>query len=299
MSLPLSHSHIAVSSLPGQPSYGRGIALTLASSVLFAGTNAAAKWIMVGLPTGEMLWIRSVVALSLVSLFIGKAEIRALWSSGQLHLHALRIGCSAVEVGCFYWAISKTQLAEMTTIYLASPIYVTALAAIFLREHVGWRRWTAVAAGFAGVLIAVHPTGHAVPPAAIVAVCGSMLYAISLVATRGVRATPSTVLVAAQMGALLLVSSTTIVAGWIVPTPMQAMVACAIGGVSMTAFWCVNQGLRLAPASAVAPFNYSSILWATTLGYFVFGDVPALGTLAGAAVIVAAGLFIVLRGDRV
>ncbi len=273
----------------------RGIGLTLLSAILFSGTNAAAKWVMVDIPAGEMLWIRSVVALALASLFIGRAEIASLWSGRQLHLHALRIGCSAVEVAFFYWAISRTPLADTTAIYLASPIYVTAFAAIFLRERVGRRRWIAVLAGFAGVLVALRPSGETVSPASMVAVCGSVLYAISLVATRRLRSTPSTVLVATQMAALLLLSSTTMAFGWVWPTPFQLLLMAVIGVVSMVAFWCVNQGLRLAPASAVAPFNYSSIVWATMLGFLFFGDIPAPAMLAGAAIIVGAGVFIVLR----
>jgi len=298
LSLPLSHQPIAAGARPDSQANLRGIGLTLLSAVLFSGTNAAAKWLMADIPTGEMLWMRSVVALALISLFISQAEVATLWTGRQLHLHALRIGCSAAEVVCFYWAISKTPLADMTTIYLASPIYVTALAAIFLRERVGWRRWMAVVAGFAGVLVAVRPSGDTVSSAVVVGVCGSMLYAVSLVATRRLRATPSTLLVAAQMVALLLLSSTSIVLGWVMPTLLQFLLMTAIGIVSMVAFWCVNQGLRLAPASAVAPFNYSSIIWATILGLLIFGDTPAPATLAGAAVIVCAGLFIVLRGGR-
>ena len=298
LSLPLSRSPVAAGAVSDSQASLRGIGLTLLSAILFSGTNAAAKWVMADIPTGEMLWMRSVIALSLISLFISRAEVAALWTGRQLHLHALRIGCSAIEVCCFYWAISQMPLADMTTIYLASPIYVTALAAIFLREHVGWRRWIAVVAGFVGVLIAVRPSGDTVSSAALVGVCGSMLYAVSLVATRRLRATPSTLLVAVQMGSLLLLSSASMAWGWVMPNLFQFLLMVGIGVVSMVAFWCLNQGLRLAPASAVAPFNYSSIIWATTLGFLIFGDVPAPATLTGAAVIVGAGLFIVLRRGR-
>jgi drug/metabolite transporter (DMT)-like permease len=273
----------------------RGIALTLVSAILFSTTNAAAKWLMGDIPTGELLWVRSIVAFSLVSLFIRRGDWIALWSGRQLHLHLLRLVTSAIEVVCFYWAISRTPLADMTAIYLASPIYVTAMAAIFLHEPVGWRRWSAVVVGFAGVLVAVRPSGETVSVPMLVAVGGSILYATSLVVTRRLRATPSAMLVATQMAGLFVLSSATSALGWVMPSVGQLSLMGAIGLVSMIAFWCVNEGLRLARASAVAPFNYTSIVWAMSLGFFVFGDIPPVTTMVGAAIIVTAGLFIMLR----
>lgn len=276
----------------------RGIMLTLVSSILFAFTNAGAKWVMGDIPTGELLWVRSVVAFSLVSLFIRRDEWAMLFAPGQRRFHVLRMVTSAIEVVCFYWAISNTPLADMTAIYLASPIYVTGMAALFLREPVGWRRWTAVLVGFVGVLVAVRPSAGSVSVPVLVAVGGSLLYATSLVMTRRLRGTPSTLLVATQMAALFVLTSASSTLGWVMPRGGELILMVAIGLVSMIAFWCVNEGLRLARASAVAPFNYSSIVWATVLGFVLFGDIPAVATLAGAAIIVSAGLFIMLRERR-
>ena len=276
----------------------RGILLTLLSAVIFSCTNTAAKWVMHDIPTGELLFLRGVVALAFVAALIPRRDVMALMHGGQLRLHLLRVVCSCVEVFCFYWVIARTPLADMTAIYLASPIYVTAMAAVFLRERVGWRRWAAVCAGFVGVLLALRPTGQGLSPAALVGVMGSVLYAVSLVATRRLRATPSTMLVATQMAGLLVLSASTIAWGWVMPSTVQFAAMIAIGLASMVAFWCVNQGLRLAPASAVVPINYSSILWATALGWLVFGDIPALSTLIGSAIIMAAGLSIMLRFGR-
>ena len=100
------------------------------------------------------------------------------------------------------------------------------------------------------------------------------------------------------MGSLFFVSGATSLFGWVVPSGGQMGLMLVIGIVSMVAFWCVNQGLRLAPASAVAPFNYSSIVFATLLGFLVFGDVPSVATLTGAGIIIGAGLFIALRERR-
>jgi drug/metabolite transporter (DMT)-like permease len=276
----------------------RGIGLTLLSSVLFATSNAAAKWVMTGLPSGELLWARGLVAFLIVCLFIRRDEWAGLWTGGQLHLHALRMVTSAIDVMCFYWAIARTPLADMTTIYLAMPIYVTAMAALFLGEQVGWRRWSAVIAGFVGVVIAVNPGAGSLSTPALVAVIGSVVYSASIIFTRRLRATPSTVLVATQMAMLCLMSATTAALGWVVPSTEQFVLMGLIGLIAMVAFWCQNQGLRLAAASVAAPFNYTSIIWAAAFGLVLFGDVPATRTLVGAAIIVGAGLFILFRESQ-
>lgn len=283
---------------PNRAAELRGILLTLLSALIFSCTNTAAKWVMQDIPTGELLFLRGVVALAFAAMLIPRQALSDLAQGGQLRLHLLRVGCSSIEVFCFYWVIARTPLADMTAIYLAAPIYVTAMAALFLRERVGWQRWTAVCAGFVGVLLAVRPTGEGLSPAALIGVIGSVLYAVSLVATRGLRNTPSMVLVATQMMGLLVLSAGTAAWGWIMPSSIQFAAMIGIGLASMMAFWCVNEGLRLAPASAVVPINYSSILWATVLGWLVFDDVPALTTFLGSAIIVAAGLSILLRFGR-
>jgi drug/metabolite transporter (DMT)-like permease len=238
------------------------------------------------------------VILLLLAPFIGRRDLLALRTEGKWALHSMRIWFSAVEVGCFYWALSGLPLGDTTTIYLAAPIYVTALSALFLREHVGWRRWLAVLAGFAGVLVALRPSEAALSPHALVAVGGSLLYAGSLVATRRLRGTSNALLVATQVAAVLLLSAATALSGWVFPTPGETGLVVLVGVVSMGGYLCVNGGLQLAPASAVAPFQYTSIVWAMVLGHLAFAETYAATTLLGAAIIVAAGVFIVVRESR-
>jgi drug/metabolite transporter (DMT)-like permease len=214
------------------------------------------------------------------------------------------MACSGIEVGCYYWALTALTLAGISTIYMAAPIYTVALSALFLREQVGWRRWLAVLAAFGGVLVALRPdVGGGVGVAgvgsvgvhALVALFGSLLYATSLVATRRLRATPNRLLVASQVAALALFTGASSGLGWVMPTSSAIGQMALIGAVSLIAYLCVNRGLQLAPASAVAPFQYSSIIWAIILGYLAFAEIPTGATLVGATVIVAAGLFILLR----
>jgi drug/metabolite transporter (DMT)-like permease len=169
------------------------------------------------------------------------------------------------------------------------------MAALFLGEQVGWRRWAAVITGFVGVVVAVNPGAGSLSTPALVAVFGSVVYSASIICTRSLRATPSTVLVATQMGMLCLLSTTTATLGWVVPSTEQFVLMGLIGVIAMAAFWCQNQGLRLTAASVAAPFNYTSIIWAAGFGLVLFHDIPTPRTLAGAAIIVCAGLFILFR----
>lgn len=281
-----------------------GIGVTLLGVFVFALSNALAKWLTGGYPVGQILFVRSLVVLLILACFIRPADWAAMRAAGRPWLHGWRALLSAVEVVCFYWAIVELPLAGGTTIYLAAPIYVTALSALFLKEDVGWRRWLAVLAGFAGVVVALQPAGLSFGIHAAVSVAGSVMYAISLVLTRPLRGTPTTLLVGAQVVPLLLITAATawpveppgsLVGGWRWPSGGDGAILVLVGGLSLVGYWCINRGLQMAPASVITPFNYVSIVWATILGYLVFHEVPTAAMLAGAAIIVAAGLYIVLR----
>ena len=281
-----------------------GIGITLLGVFVFACSNALAKWLTGGYPVGEILFARSVVVLAILAFFISRDDIRAMREGGRPWLHAARALLSAVEVVAFYWAIVELPLADGTTIYLAGPIYVTALSAIFLREHVGWRRWLAVLAGFGGVLVALQPAGLSLTIHAAVCVAGSVMYAISLVSTRRLRGTPTPLLVTTQVVPLLVLTAlsawpittpNSLVGGWVMPTATDTAILALVGVLSMVGYLCINRGLQMAPASVITPFNYVSIVWATILGYLVFAEIPTPAMLAGATIIVAAGLYIVLR----
>lgn len=282
---------------PGAQNALVGIALTALSFFIFAGGNAIGKWLETDCPVGETLFVRSAVTLLLLLPFLRRRDLRIAGAIGKPWLHLLRMVGTVIDSSAYYWAISVLPLADVSAVYLASPIYVTGMSALFLGERVGWRRWTAVLVGFAGVLIALRPSGAGLSVHALVAVAGSLFFSMSLVATRRLRGVSNIVLVSSQTVALLVATLVTAVA-WVWPTPAQAGLLVLLGAVTTTGFLCMYHGLRLALASVVAPFQYTSIIWAVVMGYLVFGDVPGAATLAGAAVIIGAGVFIVWRERR-
>jgi drug/metabolite transporter (DMT)-like permease len=202
---------------------------------------------------------------------------------------------STLEVACFFLATVYLPLADVITYYLACPIFVTALSAVVLREHVGWRRWTAIVIGFCGVLIALRPSSQTVSWPALIALGGSTSFAVLMLITRSLRATPDIVLASSQFVGTFLLGALLSPIGWVTPSLDSLALFAAAGCISVGALLCVNRSLKLAPASVVVPYQYSMIVWAVMFGYAVFGDVPSMATIIGATIIIGAGLYIFLR----
>jgi drug/metabolite transporter (DMT)-like permease len=274
-----------------------GVAISALSVLVFAGSNSIAKLVMTSAPVSETLFVRCVVILLLLVPFLRMRDVLVTFMAGDIWLHVLRLVGATVDSASYYWAVTGMSLAGVSAIYLASPIYITAMSALFLGERVGWRRWAAVVVGFAGVVVALQPGGGTLSLHALVALLGSVFYSISIVATRRLRRVPNTMLVASQM-AVLAAAAAAAGSGWIWPSPVQAGLMAAIGAIALLGFLTQNLGLKLARASVVAPLQYTSILWAGVLGFLMFGEVPGRATLLGTAVIVAAGGFILLREQR-
>jgi drug/metabolite transporter (DMT)-like permease len=186
-------------------------------------------------------------------------------------------------------------LADVMTFYLAAPIYVTALSPFILRENVGWRRWAAVIIGFVGVMIALNPSAQSLTPAALVAIAGSLTYAFFLTCTRMVRGTSDVVLVTASFAGALVFGLVAAPFTWVALRWQDAWLLCLLGVVATLAHVCVNRSLKIAPASVVVPYQYTMIVWAILLGFIFFNDVPRIEMLAGAATIIAAGIYIFVR----
>jgi drug/metabolite transporter (DMT)-like permease len=272
-----------------------GIGLMLLGIFLFCCNDALGKWILGTYSVAQMVLIRSAVALLLLAPFIWRAGIAAFKSAPRPGLQVARVLLSTLEVVMFFWAVSYLPLADAVTFYLAAPIYVTALSALFLGERVGWRRWTAVLFGFLGVVIALRPSAAMLTWPALIALAGSLFFALLMIATRMLRGTADIVLVTGQIGTTFVFGLIAAPFAWIAPAAVDVGLMAILGIVAMVALACVNRSLKLAPASVVAPYQYTMIVWAVALGFLVFGDVPDSAMAIGAAIIVTAGLYIFWR----
>src|SRR6266566_574500 len=272
-----------------------GMGLMLAGTALFSLNDALGKWLVASYSVGELLLVRSVAALILLAPLIQQAGIAAFTSAPRQGLQIIRVVLSTAEVAMFFWAVSYLPLADTVTFYLAAPIYVTALSVILIGEEVGWRRWTAVVVGFAGVVLALRPSAATFTLPALIALAGSLIFALLMIATRQLRETSNTVLVAGQVGGTFLFGVMAAPPVWITPSMRDLALLSLFGVFALMALACINRSLTLAPASVVVPYQYTIIVWAIVLGYILFGDLPDAFTLSGAVIIIAAGLYIFWR----
>lgn len=277
----------------------RGIPLLLSAIALFSVSDAMAKKLGQSLPAVEIAWLRylAFVTIALLPLFrrggVGLLRTRA---PRQQLLRGLGVVGSAVF---FILALQRLPMAEATSLSFVSPVFVTVLSIIFLGERVGWRRWSAIAAGLVGMLIIVRPGGELFSAAALLPVASAASWASALVVTRrmGSLDPPETTLLwTAAFGfvALTLLLPLTWATG--IGTPVmpgigQIGLGLLIGLVSTAAQWLVVLAYRAAPATVLAPFTYTQLLTSGLLGMVVFGNVPDGWTLVGAAVIAASGIY--------
>ena len=273
-----------------------GIGFMLMAVFLFALNSAAGKWLVEKYPVGEFMGIRAGITLILLIPFIWRAGRDAFVNAPRPGLQVVRIVLSTAEVAMFFWAVSYLPLADTTTFYLAGPIYVTAMSVVLLGERVGWRRWTAVLVGFIGVVIALRPSSASFTLPALIALVGSITYALLMITTRALRETNDIVLTATQfLGALAFGAASVPLGGWIVPSAFDLLFIGSLGVASLFALLCVVRSLKLASASVVVPYQYTLIVWSVLFGWSMFGELPDAYTITGAAIITAAGLYIFWR----
>jgi drug/metabolite transporter (DMT)-like permease len=280
--------------MPGQSSANLiGIGLTLLGVFMFAVNDVMGKWLVETYSVGQVLLLRSAAALVVLLPLMARERITLQWPR-QPGLHVVRVTFSTLEVACFYAAAAYLPLADVMTYYLAGPIYVAAIAVFWLGERLDRRQVAVIAVGFVGVLVALRPSSETLSWPALIAIAGSLFYSFLMIATRKLREARDTTLVLGQILGALLFGAVTAPFTWVAPTVLDFGMLSLLGIVSMAAHMCINRALKIAPASVVAPYQYTLIVWAVVFGYLVFGDVLEPWTLVGAAVICAAGLALLM-----
>lgn len=276
----------------------QGMALQTAALMLFVAMDTVFKLLASHFPVAQLAWARFVFSALAVALFLRVTMGRLPWRSHAPVLQALR---SLLLCGCtlfFSAALARIPLADATAVGFASPLITVALAALLLKERVGWRRWTGVAVGFAGVLIAIRPpflTGEPLHWAYLLPLGTAVMFAFYQILTRRLAALDDPRVTILHTG-LAAAAATSLMQPFVFVTPSLAQWgALALLGV----LGAISHGLLVlayarAPASLLAPLSYTQLVWATLAGMLVFADWPDAITLLGAAVIAAGGVLIAL-----
>ena len=277
----------------------RGIALMVVGSLMISVNDAIIKWLSASYPTGELMFLRGgFMFLPILLLLWREGGLRAArvgrWP-GQMARAAAVVGSTVF----FIAGLRHLPLADTTAIAFAGPLFVTALAPLMLAERVGWRRWSAVLFGFAGVLVMLRPTGGGLNWAAMLPLGAALCGAFRDLLTRRLSATESSLsILVVTTATVALAGLLTAPFGWRMPTAGDLALMALSGIVLGAAHYLIIEAFRLAEAALVAPFKYSSLLWAVALGAMVWGHLPDGTMLIGAVIVVLSGLYILHREMR-
>ncbi len=270
----------------------RGIALILLSTVFLGTSDATSKYLSATLPSIEIAWIRFLVfVVIMVPAMLPGSPIFALHSR-RPGLQAMRGLALLASSLLFISGLRFLPIAEASATSFVSPLFVTALSIFFLGESVGLRRWIATAVGLIGVLIILRPGSGAFHPAAFFPIVSALAWAGTLIMTRmmsGRERTVTTMTWSSIVGLCVLSALVPLV--WVAPTWHDIFFGILIGVASTAGQWIVVLAFRYADASVLAPFSYTQLLWVSLLGFLIFGEVPDVWTVTGAAFIVASGLY--------
>jgi drug/metabolite transporter (DMT)-like permease len=284
------------SSTPAAPARAdhpfRGIALILASTVFLGSSDATSKYLSATLPSIEIAWIRFLVfALVMLPAMLPGSP----WYAMQTQLRGFQVMRGAALLGSSLFFISGLRflpIAEASATSFVSPLFVTALSIVFLGESVGLRRWLATAVGLVGVLIILRPGSGAFHPAALFSIVSALAWACTLIMTRVMSGTERAITTMAYSSITgLAILSVLVPFVWVTPSWHDIFFGVVIGVASTAGQWIVVLAFRYANASVLAPFSYTQLLWVSFLGFLIFGEVPDVWTVTGAAFIVASGLY--------
>jgi drug/metabolite transporter (DMT)-like permease len=290
------------STMPHDASHERasrltGIALMCGAVACFAMLDTTAKYLNLYMSTLQVVWARYTGAFLFPFIVSNPWTRPGLTRTNRPALQIARSVLLLASTLCNFLALRYLQLAEAIALVFSTPFFVAALSGPVLGEWVHWRRWTAIAVGFLGVLVVTRPGAGSFQPAALLSLTAALCYALYSIATRVLARTDSnvtTLFYSNIVGALALLPVVPFV--WTTPSdPLVIALMVATGAMGSFGHYLLIAAHRLAPAAVLSPFIYTEIVLVTATGFLVFGDVPNRSTLTGAAIVVASGLYILHR----
>lgn len=277
----------------------KAIGLMCLAIVLFSGLDTSAKYLAshAGLPIVEIAWMRFLGQFLLMLPILLALSPAELFATRKLKLELLRSLLMVATTACNFLALQYLRLDQTVTVVFLAPLLVALLAGPLLGEWVGWRRLVAILVGFIGVVIVVHPGVGALHPAFLFAFGAMLTYAFFMLLTRHLAAYDKPL---AMLFYSILLGTFALAPmalwQWVWPeTVWQWLLLFALGTLGGIGHYLFIHAYRMAPASTIAPFLYMQLLSMVAFGYAVFGDVPDAFTLAGSAVIIASGVYLIHR----
>jgi drug/metabolite transporter (DMT)-like permease len=283
----------------------RGALLMLGATALFTIMSAIIKGVSDSIHFIEVMFFRSAFALPVMLFIAARGRDWGLLRTRRFPAHVVRAFTGTMAQGCSFYALTVLPLAEQTALTYTTPLFVTLLSIPFLGERVGIHRWSAVLLGFAGIMVIALGEGafqggslpdRVVAIGMAAAVAQGVWSAMTTLLVRSLSATESSATIVLWQS--LLMTAFTLAAlpfFWTTPSPLEWLLLILVGLVGGVAQVMLTEAYASAQVSALGPYSYTSILWSVAIGWVVFSDAPGLSTLAGAALIVASGLYILHR----
>lgn len=270
----------------------QGITVMVIGLFLFAWLDVVNKLLGPLMPVTQILWVRFLAFVPIACLMAWRPGQGVAWRTPQPWLQAVRGLLLVAEMGLFVWAFRIMHLADVQAIAAVTPLMVIALSVPMLGETVGWRRWSAVAVGFVGVLLIVRPGFQIIGLGTLIVLAGAALFALYQILLRMVGRTDgagTTAVWSAMMGAI----ATSFVApfDWVWPTLEGWWLLAAAAILGALGHTIYSKAFVLAPAAVLQPFNYLMLVFAVILGWLIFDHLPDMWTFMGAGLIVASGLY--------
>ena len=264
----------------------------------FAVLAATVKWTgQKGIPVFEIIFFRQTFAFVPLAIYIARTTGPEVLRTRRPVGHLIRSSVGLLAMICGFSALGRLPLTEATAFNFASPLFMTALSALILAEPVGRHRWGAVLVGFLGVLVMVRPApGHLNVAGVSLALGGAVGAAGAMVAIRQIAATergPTIVFYFTLAGAVMGLAGCLF--HWVTPDPRTLALLILGGLVGGVGQLLLTEAVRVAPVGVVAPFDYTQLVWATIIGFLVWGETPKPATIAGALIVAASGLYILHR----
>jgi len=277
-----------------------GIALILASVLMLGTMDACVKLLGEHYPLMQIVFLRTLFGLLPVLVHVAvlrqwtELKPRRWWG------HMLRGALSMTAMYFFFASLQAMSLPDATALFFVAPLMMTALSVPLLGERVGPRRWVAVIVGFAGVMIIVRPGSGVFGWGALLPMGAALSYTLIVITTRFVGRTETAPAMALWYTVPpILIAGTVMPWQWVPPEPLDWLIFLGTGLFGGTGILLMSFAYRFAPVGALAPFDYTALIWAAGWGWLIWSELPDLWTLAGAAVVVASGLYIIHRESLV
>jgi drug/metabolite transporter (DMT)-like permease len=280
--------------------------MKLSTAFLFAAMAVQVRYLGDRFPVGQVIFFRAIFAFPPILIFYTVlGELAGAWHTKNFRGHVMRGTLSIASSFCYFAAVARLPIVDVTAISFVTPLIVVALAAIILKEVVHIYRWSAVIVGFCGVIVMLipymDPSKHVAMSNAIaiglaLAICNAMFSAVAVIQVRRLTQTETTKSIVLYFTTFIALGGlVTLPFGWVMPNSLE--LACLIGaGVcGGIAHIISTSSHHYAPASFLVSFDYSSMIWAFLLGYLFFGEIPAALVAVGAVIVAGAGLFVVWR----